>query len=203
MAQYVLARLFLVLGRREKVPGALEKAWQILNGVLPESEARGAYALLLEGLVLMAQVEGSLGRPQQAQDCLHRALDLGAPERPVRVFLDEGEPLMSLLGERCSLDLPPAERAYLEALWSAWSEEQGLRAGVSPVPEEPWIEPLSRREVEVLRALAEGKSNQEIAARLVLSLNTVKKHVSTIMGKLNAKNRTQAVLLARRLGLLE
>jgi DNA-binding NarL/FixJ family response regulator len=71
------------------------------------------------------------------------------------------------------------------------------------LPEEAWIEPLSRREIEVLRALAEGRSNQEIAARFVVSLNTVKKHVRTIMGKLNVKNRTQAVLLARRLRLLE
>ncbi|MFN8493078.1 MAG: response regulator transcription factor [Caldilineaceae bacterium] len=63
-------------------------------------------------------------------------------------------------------------------------------------------EPISEREIEVLRLLAAGASNQEIADQLIVALNTVKRHVSNIMGKLGAENRTQAVIKARQLGLL-
>lgn len=199
-----LARLFLVLGRREQVPGALDKAARILEYILPLSAEMGQYAQLIEELLLLAQVEQALQHPQKAQDCLHQALDLGAPERPIRAFLDEGQPLMDLLNERRALTLPPLERAYLEELWAAWQNEPGQSGPILPAAAVPpmLIDPLSYREIEVLRYLAAGKSNQEIAAGLVLSLNTVKKHVSTIMAKLNAKNRTQAVLLARQQNLL-
>jgi LuxR family maltose regulon positive regulatory protein len=201
---FTVARLFLVLGRREQVPGALDKAARILEYVLPFSAEAGEYHNLMEELLLLAQVEQALGCPQKAQDCLHRALDLGAPERPIRVFLDEGQPLMDLLNERRSLNIPPVERAYLEELWAAWQNEPGPANATPSAPVLPptLLDPLSYREIEVLRYLAAGKSNQEIAAGLVLSLNTVKKHVSTIMAKLNAKNRTQAVLLARQQNLI-
>jgi LuxR family maltose regulon positive regulatory protein len=191
-----LARLFLVLGRREQVPGALDKAARILEYILPLSAETGEYANLIEALLLLTQVEQALRHPQKAQDYLHRALDLGAPEHPIRVFLDEGQPLLDILAERRALNLPPVERAYLEELWAAWQAENG-QPTPAPATHPVWIDPLSYREIEVLRYLAAGKSNQEIAAGLVLSLNTVKKHVSTIMAKLDAKNRTQAVLLAR------
>jgi len=67
---------------------------------------------------------------------------------------------------------------------------------------QPLAEPISEREIEVLRLLAAGASNQEIADRLIVALNTVKRHVSNIMGKLGAENRAQAVIKARQLGLL-
>ena len=65
------------------------------------------------------------------------------------------------------------------------------------------IEPLSARELEVLKLIAAGCSNQEIAAELVISIATVKRHISNIYGKLGATSRTQAVLLGRELRLLE
>lgn len=67
---------------------------------------------------------------------------------------------------------------------------------------QPLIEPLSERELEILQALARGASNQQIAEEFVLSLNTVKRHVSNIMAKLSANNRTQAVAQARALNLI-
>jgi len=202
---YTLVRLFLVLGRREKTPRALEKAQKILACLVPMNEELGQYAMLLEGLLLAAQVEQALDQPHAAQDFLHRALDLGAPERPLRVFLDEGPSLMTLLSERRSLELPPFERAYLEEILDAWNAETQPVTAASRRPAGPpgLVEPLSFRELEVLRWLAEGKSNQQIAAGLVLSLNTVKKHVSTIMDKLGASNRTQAVQIARQIGILD
>jgi LuxR family maltose regulon positive regulatory protein len=207
MAFYVMARLFLVLGRREKVAGALENAKRILDYTLPFSEQAGMYTALIEGLLILAQVEQALGHAERAQEHLHRALDLAAPEQPLRIFLDEGEPVAALLAERRSLPLPVEERAFIEVLWAAWENEPRKPAAPpqapSPVVGGRLLEPLSFREVEVLRWMAGGKSNQEIADGLVLSLNTVKKHVSTIIAKLGAKNRVQAVITARQMRILE
>ncbi len=69
-------------------------------------------------------------------------------------------------------------------------------------PPQPIVEPLSERELHVLRLVAEGKSNGEIAARLVVSVGTVKSHVHTIIQKLGVSSRTQAAAKARKLGLL-
>jgi len=69
-------------------------------------------------------------------------------------------------------------------------------------PQQELLDPLSERELEVLRELTQGASNQEIADRLVIKVDTVKRHVSNILGKLGVSNRTQAVAQARRLGLL-
>lgn len=198
-----LARFYLVLGTREKTLGALEKAQIILEHDLSISQSHGEYSNYLEGLILMAQVASARGNSIEAQDYLHRALDLGEPERPIRVFLDEGDPLMNILAERRSMKLPRSEQDYLDTLWSAWQAETRPKDKIKPVMQDGLVEPISFRELEVLRCIASGKSNQEIASELVLSLNTVKKHVSTIMSKLNAKNRAQAVLIARQLGIME
>jgi len=192
-----LARLFLVLGRREKIPGALEKCKSILAKVLPVSQKMGQTTNLVEGLLLLAQAADSCADSQMAQDCIHQALDVSGTERPIRIFLDEGEPIMKLLEQRQSMDLPSIEHEYLDVLLTAWKEEK-----IKPSGSEGWKETLSFRELEVLRWMAEGKSNQDIADGLVLSLNTVKKHVSAIMGKLNAKNRSLAVVIARSQGLI-
>ena len=196
-AYITLARLFLELGRREGIPGALQKAVSILEKILTASQDMGQNANLMEGLLIQAQAVDSMGNSQLAQECIHRALDLGGTERPIRIFLDEGEPVMKLLEQRRSMDLPSMEQVYLDVLLSAWKEEKS-----KPSVAGEWKEALSFRELEVVHWMAEGKSNQEIADGLVLSLNTVKKHVSAIMGKLGAKNRSMAVIIARSQGLI-
>ncbi|MFZ6027347.1 MAG: LuxR C-terminal-related transcriptional regulator [Chloroflexota bacterium] len=197
---YILARLWLVLGRQKNVPGALHQARQMLVHMLPLSETGGAYGISIEGRLLLAQVEAALGNESPAQDALHRALELAAPERPIRVFLDEGEAVKQLLCDRRRFDLPAPERAYIDELLTAWGCGT-LSAPPAAVPG-GLIEALTFRETEVLTLIAAGHSNQEIAAELVLSLHTVKRHVSSIMQKLGAKNRTEAVLVARQFNLL-
>ena len=75
-------------------------------------------------------------------------------------------------------------------------------ANQAPRLAEPLVEPLSEREREILRLVASGASNREIAARLVIAEGTVKNHVTNILAKLDVKDRTQAALRARELGLL-
>jgi LuxR family maltose regulon positive regulatory protein len=163
----------------------------ILDSALEFARAMGETSLLIEGLLVRAQAYALENDDVQAKDCVHEALDLAAPEGTIRPFLDEGEPIMTLIEKRNANQIPAIEKEFIQSILSAWPQEKSARPdGFTP-------EALSFRETEVLQWMAEGKSNQEIAEGLVLSLNTVKKHVSAIMGKLGAKNRSTAVAMAR------
>jgi LuxR family maltose regulon positive regulatory protein len=93
---------------------------------------------------------------------------------------------------------------YIRKLLTAWEAEQQQSENTSspPPPAQPLIEPLSERELEVLRLVAAGLSNQEISERLFLALGTVKGHNLKIFGKLGVQRRTEAIARARELGLL-
>ncbi len=143
---------------------------------------------------------------------LAEALRLGAPEGYLRVFLDEGAPMAALLGtlatslaQAQTLATAPLARAHLDRLIQAF-RRQGQPVLARPRPggvmAPGLVRPLSARELQVLKLLADGMSNQAIAERLVISLDTVKRHVTHVLDKLGAANRTQAVSRARDLGLL-
>ena len=139
------------------------------------------------------------------------ALALAYPQGYVRVFADAGAPMATLLGrlvaaqrteENAASALP---LAYLGRLARAVARDRaaaGPRGQAGTVMAAGLAEPLSQRELEVLRLLASGKPNQQIAEELVVALNTVKKHVGHILSKLGAINRTEATARARELGLL-
>lgn len=91
---------------------------------------------------------------------------------------------------------------FLSALQRAFGPRPGSDPGRTPAAVPGLIEPLTNRELEVLAILATGKSNQAIADELVVSLDTVKKHVTHVLDKLGAANRTQAVARARKLSLI-
>ena len=111
------------------------------------------------------------------------------------MFLDEGAPMMELLRQAGSRGVAPQ---YVSKLLSEFDRIPRT----APIPKQPLIEPLSERELQVLRLVAAGKSNLEIAAELVLAVGTVKAHNSNIYGKLGVRSRTQAVARARELNLL-
>jgi LuxR family transcriptional regulator, maltose regulon positive regulatory protein len=125
----------------------------------------------------------------------------------VRVFADEGAPMAALLGRLVAAQRTPQTAArgiplsYLGRLVRAF-HQAGPRAGPGTTVAPGLVEPLSERELEVLRLLAAGKPNQQIAEELVVAVNTVKKHVAHILDKLGAANRTEATARARELGLL-
>ena len=129
---------------------------------------------------------------------LERALTLAESGGYVRVFVDEGPPMAHLLYEALKQKIAPD---YVQRLLKAFSLEEPEKAKAQS-PERDLIEPLSDREIEILQLIAEGLTNQEIGARLYLSLNTVKVHTRNIYGKLDVNSRTQAAARARTLGIL-
>jgi LuxR family maltose regulon positive regulatory protein len=155
----------------------------------------------LKAMILQALAFHALGRQGEAMALLDEALASAEPGGLIRIFVDEGAPMASLLHEALS---QPTHRDYVRRLLAAFPV-QGQGEGARPTATgtgTPLAEPLSRRELEVLSLLAAGLTNEEIAARLYLSLHTVKAHARNIYGKLGVGSRTQAAAKARALGLL-
>ena len=155
---------------------------------------------------LRALALAASGAGDEAVAALARALRLACPQGLVRIFADEGPPMAALLGRLITArrDGHSAAAAVplgcLARLRHAFAADPAS-GGPGPAAAAPGIiEPLTTRELEVLAMLAAGRSNQAIAADLVVTLDTVKKHVSHVLGKLGAANRTEAVARARELG---
>jgi LuxR family maltose regulon positive regulatory protein len=184
----VQARLWLAQGK-------VTEARQLLDRLLADAEKGDRKGRIIEILNLQALVLEAQHRRDAALQVLLKALTLAEPEGYIRVFLDEGAPMVELLRQAGSRGIAPQ---YVCKLLSEFDRIPGT----APIPEQPLIEPLSERELQVLRLVASGKSNPEIAAELVLAVGTVKAHNSNIFGKLGVRSRTQAVARARELSLL-
>ena len=155
--------------------------------------------LVIELLILQALAWQMRQEEQAAINTLAQAVRLAEPEGYMRSFVDEGAPMAALLATLRERERKRGPTAYLDRLLTAFSPqtEAGHRAAQYTLRD-----PLSTREQEVLQLLAGGASNQEIAETLVITLDTVKRHVSNILSKLGVSNRTQAVMQARSLGML-
>ncbi|MBL7065917.1 MAG: tetratricopeptide repeat protein [Anaerolineae bacterium] len=172
-----------------------DEALALLEPLLAIAERWGLNERVIKVQILKALACHAQGDIAQALAALERALSLAEPAGYVRVFVDEGEPMARLLYRAAARGIAPEYAGRLLAAFPA----------LEPAAQEPqadMVEPLSERELEVLRLIAEGLSNQEIARRLFLSLSTVKWHTSNIYGKLGVKNRTQSVAKARSLDIL-
>ena len=149
------------------------------------------------------------GIEQGAIAALTSALDLGCPQGYVRVFADEGAPMAAVLGRLIAAQRSDQRAARipltcLARLQRAFGDGHPAGGGAAmDARASRLIDQLTSRELEVLAMLAAGRSNQAIASQLVISLDTVKKHVSHLMGKLGAANRTEAVARGRELGLID
>jgi LuxR family maltose regulon positive regulatory protein len=172
-----------------------DKALPLIDHALQSAQAVGRQGNADLLLALKAVVQHAQGNPEQALATLGQALELAEPEGYVRAFVDERAPMARLL--RRLLTRWPASEYVRQLL-----DELGEPALVEKPSAAPLIERLSEREVQVLRLIADGATNREIADELVLTVNTVKRHISNIFGKLEVSNRTQAIARARQLDLL-
>jgi LuxR family maltose regulon positive regulatory protein len=206
--------------------GELEEAAGVATGVnvplalahvrLAKADAEGTLAVLgpfrrhaeergwaddrLRSLVVESLAHHAQGDTTRALALLEEALAMAEPEGFVRIFIDEGVPMARLLYEAQTNGIRPTYVRHLLAAFPATVPETRIAAVQGK--DSRLAEPLSPRELEVLCLLADGLTNQEIAARLFLSLHTVKAHARTIYAKLGAGSRTQAAARARALGLL-
>ena len=201
-AYLVLARVLLA----QNDPGP---ALTLLRRLLDAAASQGRTGSIIEIGALRALALAARGDHASAVGALTEALTLAHRHGYVRVFADEGIPMRALIAQ-----LPAArpgrqhaahhlDPVYLAALLRACGPADAAppRRRADAVP--PGLsEPLTDRELEVLRLIAAGRSNQRIAHDLVVALNTVKKHVTHVLGKLGAANRTEAVARARQLGLI-
>jgi LuxR family maltose regulon positive regulatory protein len=178
------------------------------------TKASGNLAYHIEVLMLTALAyQDNLAH---AIDLLSQALALAEPECYIRTFVDEGRPLQQLLSQLLETHKKKSgmlrfsfSETYLQTVLNAYAEKRGEDRQVSsstisttPPPNSPSPRLLSKRELDVLRLLADGYSDKEIAQQLVLTEGTVKTHTKRIYRKLDVKNRAQAVTRANILHLL-
>jgi LuxR family maltose regulon positive regulatory protein len=198
---YVHEMEYMVLARILIAQGRLDEATRLLERLLEATETGGRTSRVIQILMLQALAFQAEGDTARAMAALERALTLAEPGGFVRVFVDEGPPMARLLYEAATRGIAPDyARRLLAAFPAAEAEQTGPSKTQAPKPE--LVEPLSERELEVLQLIAEGLTNQEIASRLFLALNTVKAHSRNIYGKLGVHSRTQAIARARALGIL-
>ena len=198
----VLARARIASYYRLGDVSTLGQARALIEPALEQAQASGMMfnmtrLLILDALALYAQRESA-----SAIATLKRALVLAKPENYVRSFLDIGQRMEEFL--LWSLESNVLDEPHLRAYVSKLLSHFGADASVEPSQPtgEALIEPLSQRELEVLRLIAQGLSNREISERLFLALSTVKGHTRIIFDKLQVQRRTEAVARARELGLL-
>jgi LuxR family maltose regulon positive regulatory protein len=195
----VLVRVLLAQDQPDRCLPLLERLHAL-------AAAQGRLSSRIEVRTLQALALAAGGDEPAALTMLAEALVLGHPQGHVRLFVDEGARMRTLLvrlnaAQRSERVVGPTiPRDYLARLLGAFD---GKHAEPGATGVNDLVEPLTAREQEVLLLLATGSSNQGIADELVVTLDTVKKHVSRVLGKLGASNRTEAVVQARRLGLIK
>jgi LuxR family maltose regulon positive regulatory protein len=191
-----LARLLVAHGIRDGATETIVQALELTGRLLAAAEDGGRTGSVVESLVVEALARQALGDRDGAVAAVRRAAALAEPEGHVRVFLDEG-PAMTLLLHQVARDrtAPPFVGRLL------------LAAGSGPLARRPartpgLIEPLSDRELEVLRLLQGDLDGPDIARELIVSLNTLRTHTKNIYAKLGVSNRRAAVRRAQELDLL-
>ncbi len=198
-----LARVLLAQGQ----PG---RALKLLDRLHAAAVAQDRVGSVIEAGALRALALAACGQDAGAVNALADVLTLACPQGYVRVFADEGPPMAALLTRliaaqrvgHAAAGVPLGCLARLQRAFDVGHAGPGPRSGTAPAAVPGLVEQLTSRELEVLEMRAAGRSNQAIAGQLVVTLDTVKKHVSHVLGKLGAANRTEAVTRARELGLI-
>jgi LuxR family maltose regulon positive regulatory protein len=196
--------------RVQLAAGNAPSALALLASLRTAAEAKGWQDDLLNVTALQALAHQAQGETELALHRLEEALTLAEPGGFIRLFVDEGAPMAQLLAAAVTRAIMPA---YVNKVLAAFASSSPVASTPSESPgvntvafltsrPSPLVEPLSLRELEILQLIAAGLSNQEIAARLFLALDTVKGHNRRIFDKLQVQRRTEAVAKARALQLL-
>jgi LuxR family transcriptional regulator, maltose regulon positive regulatory protein len=201
----VQARLLLAQGKQVQVG-------EILTGLYQAVSQAGLVSSLIEVRALQSMAATT---PADALHFLENALEQAQPEGFIRTFVDKGEPLRLLIADyrsqiekrtrHASEESLVRMSAYTSQLLAAFSTPTNAstpKSTIKNLKSEILFEPLSERELEILRLLAMGLSNRAIAERLVISVGTTKSHVHNILEKMGSESRMQAVAKARELGLV-
>jgi LuxR family maltose regulon positive regulatory protein len=205
-----LARLLVAEYVHNGASGAMREAMQLLERLRQAAEAGGRMGSVIEIGVVQVLAHQAQNDPAHALVALERALRLAEPERPIRIFVDEGAPVARLLSAVAAQGILPAYCGTLLAAFATGAVEalppadkaSPHRVFSDQTSVETLVEPLSARELEVLQLIAQGLSNQAIGSQLFLALSTVKGHNRNIFAKLQVQSRTEAIARARELGLL-
>jgi LuxR family maltose regulon positive regulatory protein len=203
-------RVLLYQAHSGRDPTSLRSGIELADRVIVGALENRYLIVALEALLLRAQMYAILGdHPTSCEDYV-RALELAEPEGVIGVFIEQGLPVAQALEDLINQDqLGAVQPDHVERILAAFSRSQSPEPDLPDkaqmtLPIEPavLIEPLTNRELDVLRLMAQGLKYKEIAARLFISLNTVRFHVKAIYGKLDVNNRTQATTVAHQLRLL-
>jgi LuxR family maltose regulon positive regulatory protein len=181
--------------------GDMDRAYELLVRLGESAENGGRHGELIEFLALQALSLNSQGDRDKAISILEHALNLSESEGFIRIYVDEGPPMARLLYEALSCGIA---LDYIPQLLGSFPTIESKQANSSQTqaPGSELVEPLSKREFEILQLIDRGLTNQEIATRLYISRHTVKAHTRNIYGKLGVNNRSLASAKARSLGIL-
>ncbi len=179
-----------------------DQAERLLGSLQGAFESGGLLPMLLETLVLRVVLLQETGRGEEAFEILAHALKLGAPERFIRPFVYDAEPVARLMAhyqKRVVMLGTKISSAYLRKVIDLCgmplAQEAMPANGLSGMPE--GIIPLTSRELEILQLMSQGYSNQKIADKLYVSINTIKTHISNLFDKLEVRSRVEALARAR------
>jgi LuxR family maltose regulon positive regulatory protein len=201
--EHITLAMVLLARYRSDHTDNISETIRFLERLFKAAQEGGRIGSVIEILVLQALAHQAQGDISAALIPLQQALTLAEPEGYIRMFLDEGTPMMQLLREAAAHEIMPD---YTGKLLAAFEAQRQGSTTVSPIPESPTsqslIEPLSQRELEVLRLFKTELSGPEIARELVIGLSTVRTHTESIYRKLNVNNRRAAVKRATELGLI-
>jgi len=176
--------------------GRLDEALSLLALLLKRADEAGAFGYEIEILVLRAMSYHARKEADGALRSLERALTLAEPEGYVRTFIDQGEPMGELLRQAAARGIAVS---YVGRLLAALDREAKDRYRLDS---EEMVEPLSERELEVMRLLTTHLSSTDIAGELTISVNTVRTHIKNIYSKLDVHSREEAVQRVEELHIL-
>ena len=198
-----LARILLAGYNRDRTDSSIREAIGLLERLLKAAQEGGRMGSVIEILVLQALAHHAKGDLPAALLPLGQALTLAKPQGYMRIFLDEGSSMEQLLREAAARKIMPN---YTSKLLAAFEAQGQGSASAAPMPASPasqsLIEPLSQRELEVLRLFKTDLSGPEIANQLMIALSTVRTHTKSIYNKLNVQDRRAAVKRAAELNLI-